>query len=254
MDLTSLSPPHHLGPSCPVVAWWLPSQKRGMPPPQPLQSSRAGTGGWSWGGLEGIQVLPAPWQLSPFPSCDPQVATRHVAPASAKGSQQGPLLPRCACATWGGGQVGGCSQVLQAGRSQLSAPAMAGKCEGKGRARLAATFPVELWEYKDVVPKDHMRWEMPTLQLPAWAQLSPDAAATVGKSPVDARSCGQGSEHGRLVRLLNGSGVWRAMVSFFLPRDGGRSQAGCPVPGLADFVVMGVFPGGAIPPAPTGAG
>lgn len=89
---------------------------------------------------------------------------------------------------------------------------------------------------------------MPTLQLPAWAQLSPDPAATMGKSPVDARSCGQGTEHGRLVRLLNGSGVWRAMVSSFLPREGGRSQAGCPVPGLADFVVMGVFPGGAIPP------
>lgn len=89
---------------------------------------------------------------------------------------------------------------------------------------------------------------MPTLQLPAWAQLSPDPAATMGKSPVDTRSCGRGSEHGRLVRLLNGSGVWRAMVSSFLPRDGGRSQAGCPVPGLADLVVTGVFRGGAIPP------
>lgn len=115
-------------------------------------------------------------------------------------------------------------------------------------------YPVELWGYRDVVPEDSTRRGDTTFASLPWAQLSPEPAATVGQSRGDTWSQGQGSGHGRLVRVLNGSGAWRAVVPSFLLRDGGRRCMGSPARRFGRFCGNGGLPGGATCLAATGPG
>lgn len=76
----------------------------------------------------------------------------------------------------------------------------------------------------------------------------------MGQSRGDTWSQGQGSGHGRLVRVLNGSGAWRAVVPSFLLRDGGRRCMGSPARRFDRFCGNGGLPGGATCLAATGPG